>query len=131
MPTQCRVVDPFPGWEALRPGDMWLAHVDEWAAGRSELEQAFNRAHRELAAEYWDTNFANRAPLYVVLPNGDPFCVDQCASVSGNGWTVTGTPPLITVHPSIHAVGEYHGWLQSGVLSDDIDGRVYADPEAA
>lgn len=33
---------------------------------------------------------------------------------------VIGQKPNITVHPSINCVGIYHGWLQHGVLSDDL-----------
>jgi hypothetical protein len=30
---------------------------------------------------------------------------------------VVGQRPLITVHPSIHLVGIWHGWLAGGVLT--------------
>lgn len=45
-----------------------------------------------------------------------------------DGWTVTGKPPDITVSPSINYVGSYHGWLQNGVISQDVDGRNYTLP---
>lgn len=115
MPTPCRLVDPFPGWDNLQPGDMWFYGRDLWEQGREALEVRW----QNLSPEYWATNFAHRPPLFVMLPNGDPWQVDSIASRSGDGWTVTGDPPAITVHPSIHLIGYWHGWLQNGVLSDD------------
>jgi hypothetical protein len=38
-------------------------------------------------------------------------------------WHRTGEPPNVTATPSINWVGNYHGWLTKGVLSDDVDGR--------
>ncbi len=31
-------------------------------------------------------------------------------------WTWTGEPPNITVSPSLHIPGEWHGWVRDGVL---------------
>jgi hypothetical protein len=39
-----------------------------------------------------------------------------------NGPLVDGQKPDITVTPSIHAVGIYHGFLTNGVLTDDLGG---------
>jgi hypothetical protein len=55
---------------------------------------------------------------------GTPFCIDHYSSVKHQLWDVTvdmdslviGQKPKITVHPSIHLVGIWHGWLQDGVL---------------
>lgn len=41
-----------------------------------------------------------------------------------DGWTVSGTPPLITVHPSVNydssdpPTRRYHGFVQNGVIGD-------------
>lgn len=41
-----------------------------------------------------------------------------------DGWTVTGVPPTITVHPSVNyddaefGVRHYHGFIQNGVIGD-------------
>lgn len=43
---------------------------------------------------------------------------------SGGHWTRTGTPPTITASPSI-LTPRYHGFLQGGVLTDDLDRRSY------
>lgn len=129
MPIQCRLVDPFPGWDNLQPGDMWFYAADEWHAHDGSFEERFRPGgvdHGLLAPEYWRDNYANRPPLCVQIP-GVPsdwtFYVDSKSSDGVSGWAVTGEPPNITVSPSIHAFGVYHGWLQNGVLSDDIDGR--------
>lgn len=53
--------------------------------------------------------------ITVVCPNGEEWCIDEKAS-SGGYWTRTGTPPKLTVTPSIIA-GDYHGFLTNGVLT--------------
>ena len=75
-----------------------------------------------------------RKPIMVLCPfpgaNGTldatPFCIDSSPTNDGeNHWDVTvdldslvvGAKPNITVHPSIHLVGFWHGWLKEGVLS--------------
>jgi hypothetical protein len=57
------------------------------------------------------------------------FCPDMLSTQSDQGWVVTGADDCstLTVQPSIHAIGQYHGWLANGVLSDDIDGRTYEE----
>jgi hypothetical protein len=51
--------------------------------------------------------------------------IDHPSTGGGAGWTRTGTPPNVTASPSINYEGEYHGWLQNGVLTDDCEGRVF------
>jgi hypothetical protein len=73
-----------------------------------------------------------KGQLHIMLPNGTLFA-------PGDRWTITGTAPEITLHPSInnyhvsddpelrarfHKHG-YHGWLQNGILTDDLEGRTY------
>lgn len=53
--------------------------------------------------------------ISVVCPDGGVWCIDDKAS-SGGFWTREGTPPLLTVSPSIQT-GGYHGHLQNGVLT--------------
>ena len=56
--------------------------------------------------------------LTVMTPGGE-WCIDGPASGSSSRpWTRTGIPPKVTVSPSIHIVGKYHGWLRDGMLSD-------------
>jgi len=51
--------------------------------------------------------------LVLKTPGGD-WLIDG-PSTNGNGWTRTGTPPNLTVNPSILA-NTYHGWLKNGEL---------------
>lgn len=53
--------------------------------------------------------------ISVVCPNGEVWCIDEQAR-SGGFWTRQGTPPNLSVTPSIVA-GDYHGFLTNGVLS--------------
>jgi hypothetical protein len=86
-----------------------------------------------IAANY-DRDNAGRPPLVVMLPGEHLHCVDTAATSGGDGWKVTGTPPRITVNPSIaisypghpemHRFG-YHGWIRDGVITDDCEGRRY------
>jgi hypothetical protein len=125
MPWTCSLVENPPlnehgnvKWRDLPIGAMVYLDLPE-----EELRQ------RHLSDQYWAQNAQHRKPLVVKLPNGYTFLVDSQCWENGRhygGWTVTGTPPHITVQPSINMVGLYHGWLQSGVLSDDVDGRKFA-----
>lgn len=87
----------------------------------------------DLSPEYKRDWEGKRPPIVVCIPQmfGDKirsrwFCPDSKYTGKENGWTVTGEVPNITVSPSINAVGSYHGWLQNGILSDDLEGRIYA-----
>lgn len=53
----------------------------------------------------------------VALPDGGEWITSQQAT-GGDWWTVTGTPPLITVSPSIwnRKPGGWHGWIRDGEL---------------
>lgn len=111
----------------LRVGDVFF--IDE-------PEEVLRKYH--LTEHYWRDNARNRKPLYVALPIKwhDGSTGVQLLLVDGqcydgqrgyyDGWTVTGTPPQISVHPSINMVGHYHGFIQNGVITDDYDGRKFA-----
>lgn len=55
----------------------------------------------------------------VALPDGGEWITTQPAT-GGGYWTVAGTPPDITVTPSIwhHPPDGWHGWIRSGELTD-------------
>lgn len=40
-------------------------------------------------------------------------------------WDVAGELPNVTVTPSIHMFGVYHGYITAGVIGDDVDGRKF------
>lgn len=121
-------------------GDMWFLDVP-----REELK------NRHLTAHYFAAN-AGRQPVVMMLPGRTYYLVDgQCFSSSCtkcnakhswsgeacpkggehtprgyyDGWKVTGTPPKLTVQPSINYEGSYHGYLKDGVVGDDVEGRKY------
>lgn len=71
-----------------------------------------------------------------VGPDGGAWCVMMpCRqewivygpSSDGTKWTVTGVPPLITVHPSIGMGKVYHGFIRAGIITPDCEGRTYPD----
>lgn len=78
--------------------------------------------------------FHDRAPICVILPvasrpgYGTGFCIDSCPTdrpdehweITISGMLVVGQKPSITVAPSIHCLGIYHGFMQDGVLTDDL-----------
>lgn len=112
-------------------GDCWLASKNDagewylWPDG--EWRQPL-KGFYTLSPEYHRDN-AHRPPVVVVLPGKCIFVVDACTYADGgpgpHGWKVTGTPPRLTVAPSINVSGTYHGWLRDGVLTDDCEGRRY------
>lgn len=88
-----------------------------------------------LSIEYREQHRDKRSPIVINMPqaNGSTYLFSpDWAYMSagevrdGRGWTVTGEPPEITVNPSVNIVGSYHGWIQDGVISDDLYGRVTA-----
>ena len=75
---------------------------------------------------------AKRLPLWVKMPTGGDLCVDsrfydleRHGGYYGNGWTVTGTPPTITLQPSVNLVGSYHGYIRNGVITDDVEHHAF------
>lgn len=69
--------------------------------------------------------------LVVRMPSGSDFVVDGPAADDkdavrrGGSWARTGTPPVITVTPSINEVGSYHGHIRDGVVTEDTEGRTF------
>lgn len=90
------------------------------AALRAITEGHFGKGERNyyLSRFYWQDWSDKRPPICVMCPNGAEWCVDSKSS-NGEGWKVTGDPPLITCQPSILVPG-YHGFLNLGVFSPSI-----------
>jgi hypothetical protein len=64
----------------------------------------------------------------VILPPGgmnNVWHIDGQAA-SGGHWARTGEAPNITASPSIKSP-RYHGFLQNGVLTTDVEGKVFPD----
>lgn len=112
MSWPCRLVDPGQAARAL-VGDMWYL---------SEPSDAYRARH--IAPEH-----AGKRPLVVLLPGPCQFAIFgptwTSAGPGPSGWAVTGEPPLLTVTPSISIRGIYHGYIRDGVITDDIDGRLF------
>lgn len=89
------------------------------------------------AAFFWDVDFnidpkfdrSLRKPIVVMCPTnwsseGTPFWIDSLSTEKHEPWGVSvdlnslviGQKPIITLTPSIHLIGIWHGWLQQGVL---------------
>lgn len=79
-------------------------------------------------SDFYKQNNANRDPILVKLPGAELFCVDSKCHKDGKyygGWRVTGVAPNITVSPSIDMGIFYHGFLQNGIIGDDVSGKRY------
>lgn len=75
-----------------------------------------------------DCDLPDRESWFIVLPNcAGGWSTTNRASIRHNDgtiehaggclWTVTGTPPKITVTPSIDAGPYWHGWITDGVMT--------------
>lgn len=125
-PLRFREGADFDPWsESAQIGDCW--YMPHWNDD-PERRQRFlaNQASTQYIAQWAD----QRPPIFVQLPPGWPWCVDEgfyhpVGDPPRGGWTVTGKPEdgTLTVSPSINAVGTYHGWIQHGQVSDDVEGR--------
>lgn len=116
MPWACKLIEYDPATK-LEIGDMFFAN--------EHLQNSESLKH--LSASYLSQT-PNRKPLWVMTPGGC-WCVDEKPFSGGKyqdgGWTVTGEAPNITARPSINFPGNYHGWLTNGILSNDLEGRIY------
>jgi hypothetical protein len=106
----------------LKVGDMFYAPTNEEDWGHTIR---FEMKH---LGEFYYQNNVHRRPLFVILPGPAWFSIDGQARNAGvfhDAWTVAGEAPNITVTPSINLNGTYHGFLQNGIISDDVEGRKY------
>ncbi len=120
MPWTCRLLSAAEvarkaNAEGLEIGDMWYA------------PERRNKA--TLSRQYLRDWADKRDPIKIVLPGPGAtiWCVDWRERKDGqwlpDGWTVTGTPPRITVTPSVDLTrggkypGRWHGWIRDGVLT--------------
>ena len=134
MAWTCRLREnPFRGDEgpdSICVGDMWF---DDYKIS----EEAPEWMRADLSDEYRRDWLGKRPPIIIAVPGKSSrkhgyrlIPIDEHyqrgpGTVETHGWTVTGEAPNITCSPSINAVGDWHGWLRGGVLSDDVEGRKY------
>jgi hypothetical protein len=124
MPWKLKLIeDKGVNWSDHLPGDMWYApyYKEDWAG---TPDQIGNPEGRFLSDRYLREDFNKRDPICIRLPDGHIWCIDQKSTNSLEGWQISGEVPNLTASPSILSPG-YHGWLQNGVLSDDLEGRAY------
>lgn len=111
-----------------QPGDLFSVDIEKWWTEDRYLH--YPAQYLKQLSDYYRENNAHRLPLFVVLPTFWPFLIDgKCHSTERGyygGWTVTGEPTNLTVHPSINIGGSYHGYITNGVLTDDCEGRTYS-----
>lgn len=113
-------VEPWPDYEARRPGICWRVPLD-WPVANStygeEYDFALSPEFRASGRDY---------VIKIVLPGGKGVWDCDHVSVDGaSGWTITGELPNITASPSVDS-GIYHGFLRDGAFTDDLEGRTYS-----
>jgi hypothetical protein len=112
---------PKPGDDNYKPGAMWFGERFD------DLDKYLYWPSKEFLA-------STRRPLYVLLPSNtkwlELFLLDMApSSDESGGWTYTGTPPEVTLSPSINCVGRYHGFIQNGYVTADCEGRRFPEME--
>ena len=118
-------------YEALPAGTMFFVPQAPTVVGDSEPAShswPWYWASDQWLSDYYREQNTGRRPLFVILPGRHLFLVDGKCWKDGKaygGWTVTGDAPNITISPSINIGGNYHGWLQNGVISEDCEGRKF------
>jgi len=108
------------------PDDSWQ-HVTERLYWRADSSATVRLRDAEVGAMWFAPWYEDvwKGPdgrcLIVMTPGGE-WTVDGPAN-NGPGWRRSGTPPLVTAHPSIgfknpDGSWRYHGWLRDGYLVD-------------
>jgi len=133
LPVQCLCGRPFT------EADHWQVRVDRLYSGSPDGKlYALNDKDLPPGA-MWDAPWfgasgwvaSDGKSLVVQLPSGTAFPIDA-PSHDGERWTRTGTPPNVSVTPSINEVGRYHGNLTDGVLTQCVEGNRFPNhPETA
>ena len=117
---------------------VWMGSYDDLPEGEYQVGWAFflRQDNGLLSKRYHAEVEAIRPPICVVCPGavrpdgtlrGTTFIIDDHPTDKPDSeWVVdvdlqslvVGQRPLITVNPSIHLVGIWHGWLAGGVLTN-------------
>lgn len=121
MAWQLRLVERGNTWDAeTRPkiGDVWFAHYLTQDADHRSL---WDGIKSDEFTRDWE---GKRPPICIALPGFKGSTVVWIPDQKP-GWTVTGEAPNLTVTPSINVEGVYHGFIQNGMITDDLEGRKY------
>jgi hypothetical protein len=128
MPWPLRFRSEPEPWKDAQIGDCW--YMPEIARSFFIEHQASQQYRHQLAtAKLMGQDF--RPPIVVRLPPGFSFFPDEKyghpENDQRNGWTVSGSieDGSLVVSPSVNVVGTYHGWIQAGQVSDDVEGRQF------
>ena len=111
-------------WQ-LHNKDLWEPADPSRAPAGLELTTLQSAPPGAMYDAWWSLNIAETEDgltLRVVCPDGTHWNIDGPASQGGAGWERTGTPPRITVNPSIATPG-YHGYLVEGEFTEDLEGK--------
>lgn len=139
MSWQCRLIEcnQETSSKTLKIGDMFYAPtLEEVHASklldpghRSSLWWFYAMSKPTRLSDFYKQHNSHRRPVLIWLPNRILFCIDSGRTSAGiysrEGWTVSGTPPLITITPSLNLEHQYHGNITNGVMTDDCEGRRY------
>ena len=112
----------FDACPRLEPGDVAYA---PWMADFA------------MGATYATKDCLVRLPIVIGVPSSewhkehfgaDIWYPDMAASNGrGDGWQIQNADDLenLTITPSINFTGSYHGWVSSGFVTDDCEGRTF------
>lgn len=100
-----RVYEVGDCWYATLGPEGWTTYADgpEWSRHRVTLAPEHERTGR-------------RPMMVVITHERPPWCLQAGNTNEGSGWKVVGELPLVTVTPSIHMFGVWHGWVRAGNL---------------
>lgn len=130
MPWPLRFLDGEKPWTNGQIGDCW--YYPNWDS--EELLHQKIREHflnHQASRQYKEQWADKRPPIIIRLPSGpaspDEFYSRPENATERNGWTVTGSieDGSLNVSPSVNIVGWFHGFIQNGQISDDVEGRTF------
>ena len=116
MAWVCYMVEVGPEGFFTIPGKTGFVHFNDLKPG----------------AMWWEDS--GHTELMVKLPSNSEWNIDRGRIINAQRpgqatlpqWIRTGEPPKVTAHPSINHVGQYHGFLKAGILTDDCEGRKFS-----
>jgi hypothetical protein len=97
-------------------------------------EDGYSHVRKALGSKYLALPEPRRAPIVIALPYHnqkyqiwfpDERAWDAKQGYHGEGWTITGDLPNISITPSINCVGTYHGYVDKGQITSDCEGRKF------
>jgi hypothetical protein len=131
-----RVPHDDPRWpaactcgEAFTDDDQWQVNESDWYEGGGQRftwgSGNWDGPPGAMFRAPWQDDITpdNGLPAWIIfLPNGTYWCTRDRSSGGGNKigpqWSVSGTPPRITVNPSINDQSSrpWHGWIRDGEM---------------